>query len=466
MNTFVRPGVITGNLQRAFTMKKLLTLIVCVATLSGAARATEIGAPAAGAPLTAGELERLVAPVALYPDPLLALILPAATRPSDIVLAARYVERGGDPNAVDAQPWEDSVRALVRYREVLVYLDDNLEWTRSLGDAFLDQREDVMAAIQTLRARAHEQGLLSSSSQQEVLIESEEIRIVPAQPTVIYVPRYDPEILYVRYVHPYPYSYWHRPFITFGIGYNVGWWLSYDFDWRYRTVYVVHRPSYWYHRPDWRVRYVHRDRYPDHRWTHWSPRPDRRQHHVYSGRTASAQVTAHGVVEPQRVWNQSQVTRTPSPTDPRRDGSRQHSVSRPGEWNGRDYRTGERDAGRRGDRVTRPAPLPQPVTAPQVASTAPIVSAPQVVTQPTPRAGGPRDSTPGRRDHGSAPSWTPRATPAQPAAAPPPSRPAPETRAAPPPERSRRDDDTPRSPRADQGGGNRRAPDRVERHLH
>lgn len=374
-------------------MKNALILLVCVATFAAGVRAAEIGANQAAAQpaaerLATEQLETLVAPIALYPDPLVALILPAATRPSDIVLASRYLESGGDPNAVDQQPWEDSVKALVRYREVLDYLDDNLEWTRTLGEAFLDQRDEMMAAIQTLRARAHGDGLLANSPQQEVIVEEREIRIVPAQPTVIYVPRYDPEVLYVRHVHTY--SYWPRPFITFGIGYSIGAWLSYDCDWRYRTVYVVHRPAHWYYRPDWRVRYVHRHHHPDYRWTHWSPRHDRGRYH---SRRDAHHSTSQVVLKPQRSMDQPRPVRHASNPGSRYDGQRNygpprhdaprstHAHQQDGRRTHSSPRTGERDGSRRGDRVQHPVPVAQPMTAPQVVSTAPVVSAPQVVTQ-------------------------------------------------------------------------------------
>lgn len=249
-------------------MKILLFVLTCAATLIVGAplQAQEIAGPAG--PRSASELETLVAPIALYPDPLIALILPASTRPSDIVLAARFLERGSDPTLAASEPWDDSVRALTRYREVIQYLDRNLEWTRNLGACFLDQPDDVMSAIQAIRARARASGLLMDSAQQEVIVEADEIRIVPAQPTVIYVPRYDPEILCVT---TGPSHYYPRTFLSFGIGYGIGAWLSYDCDWRYRTVRIMHRPPTWYYQPDWRRRHDHHAG----SWTRWAPRHDR-----------------------------------------------------------------------------------------------------------------------------------------------------------------------------------------------
>src|SRR5271170_5225344 len=102
-------------------------------------------------PLGDAELDQLLGPIALYPDPLIAQILPASTLPTQIVLADRYVSDGGDPNQVDQQPWDASVQALARYPEVLKWLDDNLGWTTALGQAFLNQPQAVMESIQRLR---------------------------------------------------------------------------------------------------------------------------------------------------------------------------------------------------------------------------------------------------------------------------------------------------------------------------
>lgn len=217
-------------------------------------------------PLTPHQVEELVSPIALYPDALVALILPASTFPSDVVLAARFLEGGGSPDRASAEPWDDSVQALARYREVIDYLDDNLVWTRRLGHFFLDEPDAVMDAIQRVRARARTAGLLGDTPEQQVIVETEEIRIIPAQPTVIYIPRYDPEILYYSSTPVY-YGY-SRPFITFGLGFGIGAWLNFDCDWRTRSVHIVHRPAYWYHTPDWR----HRHRHTGFGVTHWTRR--------------------------------------------------------------------------------------------------------------------------------------------------------------------------------------------------
>jgi len=104
--------------------------------------------------LSPDTLKQLLAPIALYPDALIALILPASTVPSDVVLASRYVAGSGDPKQIPNQPWDKSVQSLASYPDVVTWMDKNLEWTTSLGQAFLVQPADVMNAIQQLRAQA------------------------------------------------------------------------------------------------------------------------------------------------------------------------------------------------------------------------------------------------------------------------------------------------------------------------
>ena len=113
--------------------------------------------------LSAEELNGLLAPIALYPDALVALILPASTVPTDLVLAARYVASNGDPAQVSNQPWDDSVKSLVRYPDVLKWMDQNLEWTTTVGEAFIAQPADVMNSIQRLRADAVAAGNLTDT---------------------------------------------------------------------------------------------------------------------------------------------------------------------------------------------------------------------------------------------------------------------------------------------------------------
>jgi hypothetical protein len=181
--------------------------------------------------LTEQELDDLLGPIALYPDPLLAQVLPASTYPSDVADAAGWLRGGGDPSGIDEQSWDENVRAIAHYPSILYLLADNLDWTANLGDAFLNQPEDVTDSIQRLRWRAHDLGNLVSNSEQSVIIDGDYIEIIPAQPQYIYAPQYDPSVIYDERWTPDI-----SPFITFGIGLAIGGWLSMDFDWGHNHV--------------------------------------------------------------------------------------------------------------------------------------------------------------------------------------------------------------------------------------
>ena len=258
--------------------------------------------------LSAEELNQLLAPVALYPDPLIALILPASTVPSDLVLATRYLSSNGDPAQVANQPWDDSVKSLVRYPDVVKWMDQNLEWTTQVGEAFLDQPAEVMNAIQQLRARAIAAGNLIDTPQQRIVKEESCVcvRIVPAEPEVIYVPQYDPEVVYVQ-----PYAPYLRPALTFGVGFAVGPWLNYDCDWPRRRVCVGDWHPGWKHdwnpgwtwnrgwRGDWNrkgggdyaVNVVSIDRYSA---RFWEPNPRIHRQHWQRQRNDNFDPNAHG----------------------------------------------------------------------------------------------------------------------------------------------------------------------------
>lgn len=183
--------------------------------------------PAPAEAWTAEELENLLAPIALYPDPILAQVLVAATYPEEIAAAAAYVRRNGT-DGLDDQPWNISVRAVAHYPPVLNLMADGEEWTITLGQAYVEQPKDVMAAVQQLRQMAQAQGNLESTAQQKVVEERQVIRIEPAEPRVIYVPTYDPAVVYFRPVYV---SRAHPAYWSWGMGYPIGSWLSYDFDW-------------------------------------------------------------------------------------------------------------------------------------------------------------------------------------------------------------------------------------------
>jgi hypothetical protein len=188
--------------------------------------------PAAPAPPQAeeGGLDALLAPIALYPDPLIAVILPASTAPSDISSAAAYLVQYADATQIDSQPWDPSVRALAHYPGVLTWMAGNMAWTRALGAAFISSPSDVMASVQRLRARAMASGALAPSPQEQVVSEDGEIEIIPAEADAICVPFYDPDLVYADG----PYG---GPPIYFGPEYPMGIWLSYYVDWHRRAVW-------------------------------------------------------------------------------------------------------------------------------------------------------------------------------------------------------------------------------------
>jgi hypothetical protein len=232
-------------------MKSLLKIgvLLCVftgATLSVRAQMAVPPPTPVYQPLAYQQLDQLLGPIALYPDPLIAQILPASTLPTQIVLANRYVSGGGDPNQIDQQPWDPSVQALTRYPEVLKWMDDNLNWTTELGQAFLNQQQDVMDSIQRLRQSALNVGNLQSTPQQQVIYDGGYIEIVPVDPQVIYIPVYQPDQVYYQTTYG-------PPFITFGIGFPIGVWLNCDFDWGHHHIIVWGhdhpRPPNWWHEP-------------------------------------------------------------------------------------------------------------------------------------------------------------------------------------------------------------------------
>src|SRR6202453_5088560 len=164
-------------------------------------------APDAQAPTytqqTAEQVQQLVAPIALYPDSLVAQILAAATFPEQVVEADRWVQAHPDlkgdalGQAVDQQPWDPSVKALTAFPSVLGNMDKNLSWTSSLGDAYYNQQQDVMNAVQVMRKKAEAVGNLKTTPKQTVTDDPYgAVDIAPADPAVVYVPAYDPWAVY------------------------------------------------------------------------------------------------------------------------------------------------------------------------------------------------------------------------------------------------------------------------------
>jgi hypothetical protein len=208
---------------------------------------------------TPEELQQLVAPIALYPDALVSQILAASTYPTEIVEVDRWVQEHPDlkgkdlANAVDHQPWDPSIKALTQFPSVLSNMDKNLSWTSALGEAYVNQSADVMDAVQVMRARADATGNLKSNEQVKVEIEEKTIVIEPADPEVVYVPAYDPWVVYGEPVvawpgwYPYPGLYVDGPGVSFGVGFAIGFfagfgwgWHGWGCDWGHRTVIYNH----------------------------------------------------------------------------------------------------------------------------------------------------------------------------------------------------------------------------------
>jgi uncharacterized membrane protein YgcG len=233
-------------------MRGLLCLTILVTVLAlPCPTAAQTSAPAALEPtggdlLPPDEILRLVAPIALYPDVLIAQILPAATFPTDVVMAARWLRTKPDLGQLEKKPWDASVQALCRYPEVLDKLDQDLDWTNALGAAFLAQGEDVMKAIQSARETAQARGVLQTNPQQTVVVEQEAIRIVPTQATVIYVPQYSPQIIYVEDDddHVSTGAAATAAAVSFGAGLALGAWLDMDCGWHGYSVHYC-KPGYW-----------------------------------------------------------------------------------------------------------------------------------------------------------------------------------------------------------------------------
>ena len=169
------------------------------------------------------EIDALVAPIALYPDDLLSQIFMASTYPLEVVQANRWASQNqnlkGDALAegLEKQDWDPSVKSLVNFPEVLSKMSDKLDWTQKLGDAFLEQQKDVMDAVQRLRAKAQAAGNLQTTEQQKVIVEEKVIKIEPASPQVVYVPTYNPTVVYGAWPYPaYPPYPWYPPGYAFG----------------------------------------------------------------------------------------------------------------------------------------------------------------------------------------------------------------------------------------------------------
>lgn len=226
-----------GFLMRScLVLIALLSLEVPGGAAQGASNPAAVPAPPPSAvpKKSATELQKLSEPIALHPDSLIAIVLPAAAYPLEIVQAARFVKDTNNIPKVDAQPWDDNVKAAAKFPEMIAKMDQDLRWTMDLGQAFIDQPKELMDAIQALRKKAKELGNLKTTDQQIVTVTNvvvlqtnvtevvnvtrEIIEVVPANPSVIYVPSYPTTIYYPWYpYYPYP-----APLVSFGVGFAWG----------------------------------------------------------------------------------------------------------------------------------------------------------------------------------------------------------------------------------------------------
>jgi hypothetical protein len=228
-------------------------------------------------------LEQLVAPVALYPDDLLAIVLPASTYPIQIVQASRFLaDRKSNPDLEPNPEWDESVYALLNYPEALALLDEDLDWTWQLGEAVVEDQGAVMDAVQRFRQRVHAAGNLESNDKQVVAQEDRAIIIETADPEVIYVPTYSPsQVVIVQPRWPIywwsdPYPYYYSPVAPFWTGFGSGfvWGLAWG-GWRYPHHYYAH-----HHITVHEYGHVHKNRRGRHPSDHgdaWKPREGKMQ---------------------------------------------------------------------------------------------------------------------------------------------------------------------------------------------
>jgi hypothetical protein len=222
--------------------------------------------PATQQPLNAAQLEQLVAPIALYPDALVAQVLAASTYPAQVEQADRWRQERANASpaeiasGADIQPWDASVKALTAFPQVLAQMDRNLQWTTDLGNAYYNQPGDVLQAVQVMRGRAQAAGNLRSTPQEVVRDDGDNIVVAPANPQVVYVPAYNPWAVYGAAISPYPgFSLLGAvgDFFTSTIGYGLGiamnafmhtpWgWLAWGLDWLAHSL-TFHGSGYYSH---------------------------------------------------------------------------------------------------------------------------------------------------------------------------------------------------------------------------
>jgi len=302
----------------------------CVRALppwAGQAAAAQAVAPEKFSP---AELEKLVRPIALYPDLLLQQVLAASTFPEQILDAALYQERGNDPQGIKLQPWDESVKGVANYPSILVQLASDLDWTMSLGSAFINQHGDLRAAIQRLRARAKTLGNLKDSEQQHLIVDTsaggtQVIRIESADPEVVYVPTTT-----TVYEQPASSASVWAPLASFGVGLALGYALGDDDDEEhYYYSGGFYGPTFWYSDDafdDW-VDYRH-DRWND-AYDFANDRQDWRQDNRDDWREYRQDLGRK-----QREWSEARVQQVAGSTPEQRAAARTKAQGARAAWPG------------------------------------------------------------------------------------------------------------------------------------
>ena len=331
-----------------------------------AAATPQAASQQAAAAFSKEQVEQLVAPIALYPDALVAQVLMASTYPLEVVQAARWVKDNPKvtgkalEDAMQKQPWDPSVKSLTATPQVLAMMNDKLDWMQKLGDAFLASQKEVLDAVQRLRSKALAAGNLKSSKEQKVTTEQEGgttvIKVEPTNPEVVYVPVYNPAVIYGPWPYPmYPPYYYYPPayaggvFFAFSVGIIIGnaWWGG--CHWGGGNVYISHHnynnfnrtninTGDWQHKPEHRKGVEYRDQGSREKYGGQRPGADTRE--AYRGRDGAGPSTADRQRDAAGARDRAAA---PSTSD--RAGAREPSA-------------GDRQRDASGARAPAPAPAP------------------------------------------------------------------------------------------------------------
>ena len=323
------------------------------------------------------ELDQMLAPIALYPDSLLAQVLMASTYPLEVVQADRWAQQNkeleGDALAeeLEKQDWDPSVKSLVQFPDVLSMMGEKLDWTQKLGDAFLAQQEDVTNTVQNLRTKAKETGNLKTTQEQVVKVEKEVIIIEPAKTEVVYVPVYNPTIVYGSWWWPhYPPYYYYPPYyprptlygFATGVAIGVAWGYAWGhWNWHRHSVNININRNINYNKNINRDRY--RQQYGD-REGQWKHNPEHRKGVSYRDQKTAQQYNRAGsrdaVKSRENFRGKAEAGRRDLARDTAQTRDRRPSPETKDRVQSRDKSTrptsDTRDMSRSRDTVSRPAP--------------------------------------------------------------------------------------------------------------